>query len=219
MTNMQPSEIGGKVLSAKEIEVNDLKPQIKDLLIKVKNVGSYNEFLVFIIKNYFYDNKNGGVINKFAEHFSKIFKLNVQSFLHYLSLDFKVDLVDLDLSKAEYNAVNEFLHSIKLMYGPIILAEFNKNQDPFSLAGAEFNVIHNESTHKLTFKRNDGNFLDVNFRAHTLLPLTILLNQALHQSISNGLFNLNEDMVNDYIKANQEIILLLNDILSSKKDA
>ncbi|WP_316570680.1 hypothetical protein [Neobacillus sp. YIM B06451] len=143
-------------------------------------------------------------LNQLHSHLRDVFKIDTNPLLNYLADD------------------NSFLHSddkfikeiniLKMKYGYFLKNNIQKMKNPFMLNFAETNIEPGGAEHKLSFQRADGKRLDVMFTPGTLLPIISLLSTAAIKSINEGVYQLNEEIIDFYLNESDKLISILTAI-------
>lgn len=195
-----------------------IKSVLVEILLKMKEVEDHNEVLAYVFDYYLSTSSNNIELPRLRSHLERVFNFNSQSLFEVLLFEEDIRLEELDLPQGNYKNLYKLIRKLKMKYGQIIDDAIVREQDPFSIFGADINVRQNESTHRMKIIRGDGKSLNLNFKPDTLMPVMMILTQALDRSIRQGVFNLNQEVIRRYISTNENINTLLKELLKENTD-
>jgi len=192
-----------------EEQIEKFKDELSIFIVHMKKVNGYEKIIEDIFSLYFQHNVKYNIIGDLKDHIYTVFKVNPNHLLHYMA--------DTNLYIEPMNAKFSFINNLKARYGMFVARLLNSNDNPFLITGAEVNVQNGGSVHKLSFTRNDQKKLDGQFTPATMLTIISLLTNATTHAVETGIYNLNEQELQNYYDASDNFISLLKSIQENKK--
>ncbi len=192
---------------------------IKKFLTDTKdNFEIYYKNLEYIIDIHINKDEKSELIKNLQMQFNYIF--GPISFLLFDYFNFNeilsIDTVELD--KGTYGKRLDFINAIKIKYGFYINEAITSTQMPFIINTVEFSIGMNESLHYLKIKRADGMSLEGMYKPETLMNIVTGMLGAIEMSMKQGIYNLNDQTLNNYVKQSSQFKDYLEELIKSKKE-
>lgn len=195
---------GVLIMEEKEHQVINFIDQIKDKESGLKLIPE-------IIELHFHHKKNDILFfNGLQSHLFHALKVDPMPLLMYLS--------DLNFDLSIENKYTKALNKVKSKYGFLINEELQKMKEPFLLNTVETNVEFGSSTHKICFKRADGESFSAVFTTGTIIPILGALTTSTIQAIDRGIYNLNEEDIKTYLRTVDQLSGILIDLLKDENE-
>lgn len=192
--------------------------ELRKLIIDLESAQDYKEILACIFEYHLLENNKQTDINNIVEHLASSFQFDVKFMMEYLSTDEYVTKEHFDNLENVNRDSLDFINKLKRKYGYIIKNLIQKNRNPFMLSGVDINVKKNGSLHNLRIFRTDGEELALNFDANNLMMALLALTQALNNSVTKGIFSLDEKVINNYIQSINEMHITLEKLIKHKSE-
>lgn len=196
----------------KQIMINNLKVFLMEMYNK--NLNSECNTIEEIIEIHFkYDNKNT-IINNIIMHANEVFQINIFPLLDYLRFNGFLSVQDIGLDPKICQKTLKIINRIKEKYGIFIRDYMQLSQNSFLLKSVESSIGNGQSLHNLKISRNDGEVFIAQYHPELLMSIITALINILQLSIQNGIYNLNETTVKNYIDKSKNFNEFLNMIVS-----
>jgi hypothetical protein len=138
--------------------------------------------------------------------------------LSYLQYNETLNPRDIGLNPQVYRNIFECINKLKFKYGFMLRKMLSYTQIPFLISGVETIVGPNNSLHKIKFTRTDGKALEGLFQPESLMQIISSLTSALKFSMEQGIFNLNDITVDNYLKINEDVTKYINSIIKNQSE-
>jgi hypothetical protein len=189
--------------------VNVVESNLLSFVEKMKEIPNSEELLTEIFELHFIHTEKHTLAMELHSHITQIFKIDAMTLLQYLA-----DMNSLINSDDSYIKT---INRLKMKYGYFINELLKRIQNPFLISGAEFNVENGSSVHKFLLRRVDGTYFEAQFNPGTFLPIVNLFINALRQSIEKGIYNLNEQDIENFLKESNQLADLFQSLLQIHK--
>lgn len=186
---------------------------------KLVRVKGYENLLKHIFSLYLNSQTEPNALKNLNNHLEKIFDINPNAFLEVFNakVNYEELAIEFEFEDEDWIDAYKVLYWLMQTYGPYYSTLSQSERNPFLLTGTNVNIGFNESTHSIRFFRADGQFMDFSFKPDTLMPTAMTIIQSLEQAIKNGIFNLNQQTVEEYIQALDSNSSLLKDMLAANR--
>lgn len=191
-----------------------IKRNLKSFLKNLKRIEEYYNLLPEIVEWYLHNNDKSNIISDLRIHITETFQIDASALFDYLVYNKKFE----DLGNDEYKKPLECVNKIKMQYGPILRKYVNGNRNPFLINGIETNIDNNSTVHHMKFIRSDGEELKGQFRPDILLNLSLGIINSLKQSMDKGIYNIPEEIVDNYLKKSKDFNVFLNKIKEESQE-
>lgn len=195
-------------------EINRHYSAARYIVRKLIEVKGYEKLLKEIFSLYLNSQTEPSALRNLNNHLERVFDINPNAFLDFFDAKVKYEDMEFEFEDIEYNEAYKILYELMQLYGPYYTRMSQSERNPFMLTGSNVNISINESTHSLRVFRADGQFMDFAFKPDTLMPTAIIIIQALEHSIQNGIFNLNQQIVEEYTQVLDSNSSLLKKLLA-----
>ncbi|MGG4200758.1 hypothetical protein [Peribacillus frigoritolerans] len=186
---------------------NDFQEVLKSL----ENLEESAEHLSFIFDFHIKSPDEDDLFRNLQEHVSRLLNESTPYLFNY----FLAPEVFFDRELEKENKTIRIINDLKIKYGFVIERLFERSKNPFLLNEAEFNIEAGSSTHKIKFSRTDGQSLESTFTSSSMIPLLGLLSNATSQSIEKGIYNLNIEQINYYMRESDKLTGILQNLLKN----
>ncbi|ERK31861.1 hypothetical protein [Clostridium intestinale] len=195
-------------------EENMLK--LKKLLSDISRVENYKELVNDIIDLNVKVNSDDlvdGITNSLSEAFNTDFYIMMVYFQGGNKFTPK-NFGDLSNPCKE---VLEFINTLMVKYGYILRKLMIEKRNPFLLNLVETNIENGSLLHSIKFKRVDGEELSGNIDIRNLLSISTVLIQTADIALKSAVYNLNIDIIENFLKTSKSINSQLENIISNIK--
>lgn len=189
---------------------------LKEFIIKAKTVKNYNTIIETMFESHFKLDDKNELLKNLNEHLVEVFHIHPFALLGYLQFNETLSVSDLEIDNS-YKQCIESINKIKMKYGFVIRKLIMKSQAPFIINSVETNIGLGNSLHNITFYRCDGSYLSGMFNPEGLLAMSTSLLAAVKASMERGVYNLNEDTINNYITQSDLLKNYINNLIKGTK--
>lgn len=189
--------------------INVQESNLWSFVEKMKEIPDAEELLTEIFDLHFRRTETHSLATELHGHITQVFKADATFLLHYLG--------DLNVWVHSDDTYIENINKLKRKYGYLINELLKRIQNPFLISGAETNVEHGSSIHKVSISRADGTRFDAQFTPGVFLPVLTLFINSVRQSIEKGIYNLNEQDIINFVVESGQLTDLLQSLLNAHK--
>jgi|GEM_PF-5921711 hypothetical protein len=189
--------------------VNAVESNLLLFVEKMREIPNSEELLTEIFELHFMHTEKDTLAMELHSHITNIFKIDAMTLLQYLA--------DMKSSINSDDSYIKTINRLKMKYGYFINELLKRIQNPFLIAGAEFNVENGSSIHRFSLRRVDGMYFEAQFNPGTFLPIVNLCINSLRQSIERGIYNLNEQDIMNFLTESNQLADLFKSLLQTHK--
>lgn len=177
---------------------------LKLFVIKAREIENYYEILEHIFNYCTQKCDEKLLIEYLNDYISNAFGISGNYLVDYFISDGYVSAADLQLEGAKYNKIIETINKLKRQYGWHIRKASQRNHNPFMINTVGFSVGAKESLHVFKISRADGVTFEAVFNPQVMLTLLPSFIEGTHIAMRDGIFNVNVEVVNNYLKKSKE---------------
>ncbi|WP_040191365.1 hypothetical protein [Clostridium culturomicium] len=197
----------------KETIVENLKIYLQELKDN-KTIYKVN-LLPNIVQLYINTYEKSTVFSSLQQHLMEVYLSDPSIILDYIQLPIWINDGELG---PDFKTAMKHINTTKNTYGGILKEYKESWKNPFLITTVEANVENNESVHNLTISRADGVHVKGQFKPQSILPIIQMLMSATQVSIEKGIYNLDLETIQNYIKSSSEFNEFLLNLISSGRD-
>ena len=194
---------------------NEILLSLKNFVINTNDIEQSNKIIenIFDLHFKFKDKKN--ILSDISMHLSEVFNFNPAGLFLYFSSNENFSTSDLGIENSKYKNYMKTLNKIKFEYGFFVKKLMSIQQMPFMINFLETNIANGQTIHKIKLSRNDGETFEAVFNPDILMNLTTGMIGALNLSMQQGIYNINTQTLENYLKSTKEFNKYLESIISS----
>lgn len=203
-------------INPKQSIINNLKIFMIDM--QNKGLGeSYNSLDQIIEMHFKYDMKQN-IVRNLVQHIMEMMQVNIMALLDYLRYNEYFTIENIGLEPKIFGKQMKSINRLKDRYGIFFRDLMQSSQNPFMLFSVETNVGNNDSIHNIKISRTDGVTLNAQFNSEVLMGIITSLLGSLKISMQNGIYNLSEATVDNFLKQSKNFNEFLNSIVAIKSN-
>ncbi|NBI08383.1 hypothetical protein [Senegalia massiliensis] len=189
--------------------LNNLEHFIKE----INKTDKYYEILSTIFETHFKLDSKEELIKNLNIHITEVFKVNAHILIEYLQHPNYFKIEQLELNASKYKASLKLINEMKMKYGLLLRPLLASQNNPFLINSIDINVGNQQTLHRLNIERADGQKLEGQFNAESLLAITSVFIDSIDKALERGIFNLNIQTINNYFEYSE----ILNERLNKLK--
>ncbi|MFL0251235.1 hypothetical protein ACJDT4_12435 [Clostridium neuense] len=200
-----------------KIDSKNMYEGIKKFIIEMNKVKNCNSILNDLFEVHFKFDDKDELFSELNSNLGEVFNINGLNLLAFMQIGKQISANDLGINEQKYSKSIKCINELTLKYAYIIRKLLSKNQMPFSINTVEIMINPQNSFHKIKFQRADGESLEGVFQTENLLMLTTNIIKSLKHSMEYGIYNINSNIVEDYIETNDIFVKYLKKITDESK--
>ncbi|GEM_PF-4724265 len=177
--------------------------RLKDYLKVLKDKNTYNKLNLLndIASVYFHIDDKATAFRRLQQHLGEFYLCDPGILIDYLQLPIWIHESEVE---KDFDKGIKHINSMKIKYGLLIREYRECWKSPFLINTVEANVENNESIHNITIGRADGISIKGQFKPQSILPIIQMLMSSAQMAIDKGVYNLNRELIENYIKTSSE---------------
>lgn len=197
---------------------SQLQTNLKNFLEQLKQSGVDYLLIETIFEYSFKNSECNTAIRLIQDQFFSYFKINPLYLFEYMQFQGSLSISDLSLDAATYKKMLGSINLLKVKYGGIVSNYLQTLREPFLISSVETNVARNESMHTLRIVRGDGQKFEGMFKPASLMPIIEALMNSLRMSMERGIYNIDPNIIEMYLKGSAEFNDYLHTLLAEDKN-
>lgn len=184
--------------------------QLKETINKIGLIENSDEVISDIFEmNFIKNNKDS--LQEISIHLQEAFNMDCEIILTYILSheNFEETL----LSDCENKLILKAVHRLKRIYGYPLRKINTINKNPFCISGMSITMDKEETMFSMTINRADGEYLDSIMNTNELMNLINFSSVNLDKIITDGKYNMDINIINNYIKISKELVNKLENLL------
>jgi len=195
-------------------QLSILKNNLKKFIMQLKTIEEYQNLIENIIELHLKFDEKSDLVRNIHGNLSNTMQTDAFILFDYFMYPTYLDIEELELDKPRYKSCLDCINRLKRKYGGFFSQLITVNRNPFFINSVETSVSNSDSMHSIRISRADGKTLDGVFKSDTMMLIVSNLISALQMSMEKGIFNINEQIVNNYIEQSKNLENYLNGLMN-----
>lgn len=196
------------------MKYNIMEKDMNELINTIKAISSQDKEgkILEEIFDFHFRQNDDNIIQNLTLHMNESFKINSGLIINYLQDEEQIITEEMFNN---FKSVIEVINKLKKKYGFILKNTNIKNNNPYAITGMAMMVDNKETRFSLKINRADGESLIAITNANELLNMINFSLLNLNKILTEGVYNIDINTVNEYININSEVSKKLSILLES----
>lgn len=202
----------------KRERVHTLKQDLEDFIKRLKEVEEYPALIEDIIELHLRFDNTKVLLKNIEKSINDVVKVRGSVLFNYFQLPRFFSIEELNLNASEYSMCLKFINNLKKKYGGFFSRILEIDRNPFFINSIETSVGRLDSIHSIKFTRVDGEALNALFKPNILMSMITNLINVLQSSMERGIFDINEQVVKDYMIQSKKMENYLSNLTKDRAE-